>query len=485
MNISEKFNLNKTQRELDFIDIDIEKDTPLFVDPYFISTRPDPWSVDAHRTMESFFQFVLKLYDAKQIESAKRLFENLKEPNETCLGISSNKPKGKGVGINEAAMIFGDLLESRALDEELVRHVEDLGVFVDNVGKDKISDLVTNVIRKHLIEYTIEQCLLNNIELTDNVPTGYFWNAVEKRWDNSFSKMLVIDEKIIILVPKWIVSFSFKYLSDYYCRHYVLNYLQNEHIRMNSSLVRRRKLKSGQEKVWAVKKEIAKDEGAFRKEYIREFTKNHPDSFSDFRKNVSKKIKSVSNQQLDTITIDEEKDFIEYLKKRLLEIPSGRDNANEYHKFITGIMSFIFYPKLTRPIVEDEIHEGRKRIDITFDNSATDGFFHNLHNVKQIPCQYIFVECKNYSREVNNPELDQLAGRFSPNRGKFGFLVFRETFDLDYLLKKCSDAYNDSRGCLMPLVDSDFIFLLNKISEGDIYEFENLLSNRLRKIILN
>ncbi|WP_241433363.1 hypothetical protein [Listeria grandensis] len=55
MKISELFELNRTQNELDFVDIDIENDMPLFIDPYFLSIREDRWSINANRTLESFF----------------------------------------------------------------------------------------------------------------------------------------------------------------------------------------------------------------------------------------------------------------------------------------------------------------------------------------------------------------------------------------------------------------------------------------------
>jgi hypothetical protein len=74
---------------------------------------------------------------------------------------------------------------------------------------------------------------------------------------------------------------------------------------------------------------------------------------------------------------------------------------------------------LTCPQIEQEIDEGRKRIDLSFDNSARDGFFYRLHTTYRLPSQFIFAECKNYGREVGNPEIDQLAGRFGPNRGKW------------------------------------------------------------------
>ena len=47
MKISEIFNLQKTQYELDFVDIDVDKDIPLFLDPYFISKMEFPFAENA------------------------------------------------------------------------------------------------------------------------------------------------------------------------------------------------------------------------------------------------------------------------------------------------------------------------------------------------------------------------------------------------------------------------------------------------------
>lgn len=75
-----------------------------------------------------------------------------------------------------------------------------------------------------------------------------------------------------------------------------------------------------------------------------------------------------------------------------------------------GCLGYIFENDLIHPQKEFEIHEGRKRIDILYTNTERKGsFFSDLAAIKQIPSAYIMVECKNYSSEIKNPELDQMA----------------------------------------------------------------------------
>ena len=97
MKISKKFGLQRSQYELDFVDIDVTKDTPLFLDPYFISKMEFPFAEDAYRTLKNFFDYLLALLRANRLGEAKEIFSYLGETNEICLGLSKGRPSGKGL----------------------------------------------------------------------------------------------------------------------------------------------------------------------------------------------------------------------------------------------------------------------------------------------------------------------------------------------------------------------------------------------------
>ena len=87
MDISEKLGLGKQQPELDFVNINIDTDIPLFIDPYFIGSRSEPWCKQASETIKDYFQNLITLIKNND-PRAWELFNNLGEPNETCLGLS-------------------------------------------------------------------------------------------------------------------------------------------------------------------------------------------------------------------------------------------------------------------------------------------------------------------------------------------------------------------------------------------------------------
>ena len=481
MQISKKFGLNKSQYELDFVDIDIEKDTPLFLDPYFISKMEFPMAEAAYKTLRSYFNYLLALLRQDHIDEAKEIFSFLGETNEICLGMSKGKPSGKGMGPKDAEEIFKKLIESKAYQTGLMEDIEDFQIFVPNVDKDKVSDMTANIIKIHLIKYTQEQCKLWDIPLIDSVPSGNYWDEKNLCWTNIYSKMLVADGHKFILVPKRLVSYSKEYTSEKYTQHFVLNFLQNEQLRMNTSLVKER-VKSKEK--YVTKKDIKENElvnHTFDKEWLAKFTLQHPEVFAEFKKKTISNISCVSNEELSDEKLFE---ITRFLIDKLKSIPAGAENATLYHRTVVGIMELLFYPALSSPIVEEEIHEGRKRIDIVFDNCAEEGFFYRLATTYGITCRFIMIECKNYSRDIKNPELDQLAGRFSPNRGKFGIAACRKIDDMKNFLNRCTDTYKDNRGLIIPLVDDDFIEMLEKFPQEGLDVWETIIQNKFHTVAM-
>jgi hypothetical protein len=481
MRISKRFRLGVSQYELDFVDIDTSRDLPVFVDPHFLGLRLDRWSIDAAASVRSFFGRFIELLRAGRKADARQLFSYLGEPNETCLGLSRGRPRGNAVGRELADQIFDSLVGSKAVKTGVLTDLEDTRVFVHGIDKDRVSDMTTVLIRQHLLQYTIDQCAIWDIPLTPEVPSGDVWDALNSTWTSHLTRRLIVAGHPILLVPKGIVSFSKRYSAQKYHQHFVLTYLKHEHLRLNTALVQKRKLRNGSIKRWVTKKSIVRHESPGDKDYLAEFTERHIDVFVDFKTNAAREEQSLADDAFTNVSLEE---VVENLDRSLTATPAGNDDAARYHRLVMGILELCFYPALINPRLETPLHSGRKRIDITFDNSAKRGFFHHLHNIHKIPSAYIMIECKNYSRDVHNPELDQLAGRFGVNRGQFGLLVSRTVDDLNTLIQRCADAYRDGRGLIIPLQDVDLhTMLMNRL--GEVPEpYGDVLGDRTRLIAM-
>lgn len=116
------------------------------------------------------------------------------------------------------------------------------------------------------------------------------------------------------------------------------------------------------------------------------------------------------------------------------------------------------------------------------ENGAKHGIFYRLHQVRGLPCAFVAFECKNYSKDVKNPELDQLAGRFSPNRGRIGFLNCRGFEDRMTFVERCRDTFGDDRGLIIPLDDETVDLLLAQIENGQRRNIDEIITSLIDEV---
>ncbi len=472
---SEAFALPHRQAALDFVDVDLNTDNPLYIDPYAIQIRHDEWSEQCGDCIRSFFSELLESLRSHNEGRSQHLLSHLREPNETFLGESLGRPRGRGVGEFKAAALAQAIRQSRALQTGILSDISDAELFIYGVGRDTISDLTTNIIRGPLAEYTLSQCELHGIETYSIASIGPCWNLSARDWESRYYQLPVYQGRPILLVPKFSVRLRLAIDSQEFYNFHMTEFLQGEYLRAGGALVT--VFKNGNMKVH--KKDV-QEKHPFIKDDLAEFVRQHPEVLKAY-KELKGAQGALDTEQL--IVGFDEKAFAAALRTSLSKIPVGRDNANEYHSFTMGICTFLFYPHLITPIKEKEIHDGRKRIDIKYANASTTGFFHRIATSPQTRALSVMIECKNYSKDINNPELDQMSSRFGHQRGFFGIILCRRIDQRDQIVKRCKDTVNDSRGYVFVFDDSDLKMMLQMIEDNKRTEIDKFLNKKLDELI--
>jgi hypothetical protein len=453
--VTEYYGLNLRQSQIDFVNVDVTNDSPLVIDPRSFLSLPSVWGHECLASVQGYFQYVIELIKEGSHEKAKYALSELSEPNETHLGYSKGRSRGSGMGEHLAEELWKALSKSSAVSRGLIQELEDTALLVDGIGPDRVSDITTNLIRRQLLDFTREACEYYGIPMEDDVVSGALWNPSRLAWESEFCRRPIADGKPLLLVPKSIARLHLSYSPDEYFNNYVLDYLQEKEVGAGGTLAK--VIRSGS--AYVTKKSVREKYGV-GKPVNRRVSVESPQTLERYRSHKRQHPPTpMDHFQLEPDEDQEATDF-EGMLREVLEIPAGPKHADLYHKKVEILLSAIFYPALVNPRREFPLHGGRKRVDIAYTNAASSGFFVWLSS--HYPSAYVFIECKNYTRPIGNPEYDQLAGRFSPSRGKFGILMYRGYEDKSSVLEACRNAVADQRGFIIALDDSDLSLLVKE-----------------------
>jgi hypothetical protein len=475
--ISQHFRLGTTQPGLDFVDVTVHGDDPLFVDPQALRELPSAWGQECVALLQSFFGEILRSIRVGQELRARRLLAQLREPNETHLGLSRGRAQGRALGPGLSRSVGEALAASEAVRTGLLEDLEETVLMIEGISHDIVSDITTNVIRQPLIRFTQQQVEQHGIP-TRLVDSGPLWDPERLRWFNQLRPLPCVSRRRLLLVPKVIVRRQPHYRDDEYLNHYVLEALRERELQTpNSELVHL--LKDGTPRV--TKKDLKAKYGQ-GKRVAAHITRADPTILDRYRERKARRRPTpLTHAEFAELLPGVPEPDWDALVAAITRVPPGAAGADAFHRAVEALLKALFHPGLAMPRREVRLHGGRKRIDLAFTNQAQSGFFAWV--AQHYPAPNIFVECKNYASDPANPELDQLAGRFAPSRGQVGLLVRRTIADRQLFLERCRDTALDHRGYILALDDQDLQTLAAARKADDHAKFRALLQERFNALI--
>lgn len=209
----------------DFVDIVVNDDNLLFIDPILLTSADDEWSQEAGRVVKSFFDTFYEIYRNEDKEKKFELLSHAREQNGTRLGYGCGN-NGRGNTAQGLLEIFSPL--EYLLKEILtVNKAEDLPVLLPNFADDGLSDLLTNILHEQLNKFTLLQ--LNKYGIKDMSPTSFWtWDKKQSCWNKVERLSYCVDGQELLVVPKHIVRKKYLFSTSQYFNRIILERIRKE-----------------------------------------------------------------------------------------------------------------------------------------------------------------------------------------------------------------------------------------------------------------
>lgn len=440
---------NISQFEVDFVIPRVGIDLPIGIDPFLLFKSRDPELSELHSLILSAFNKGIEFVHAGDIEKAQKLL-NFPEVSEIGLGYTKKGKRGAGVGIFLAQLIIETLLDSPALQERGVKHIEEMQLVSVGIGPDRISDIAANLVKKYLIEYTQKQCNLWSIPLVSGVPVEHIFDFNKLTWYDDYCDLPIspFDNAPILLVPRRIVrALPWINYEDFFRTEF-------------SAYLRAKRVKGSLTKKSSPQPQIKKAD----KDQVVSLIRTEVDRIDRYiaAKEETSELAQPSFDYIDASEITVE---VDALKAKLSQTKPGREDAGKYQRIVLEILNFLFNPELIDGEIEVETVDGTERRDIVFTNDSDQSFWSYIRS--EHSSIFLMFEVKN-TKDINNFYLNQVAIYLGDRLGRLGFIVTRSPLE-EPQERKAFSIYNDStpRKIILTLSDIDLCNMLDMKRHGN------------------
>lgn len=417
--LNDYYDLPFTQEEVDFAIPFLDEDLPLFLDPFLLWKSPSLQDNSLHTAITNSFNYLGYLFNKGNQAEAIHNLQKASECYEVGLG-NSSKRIGKPLGKKLAGNILSLFEKIPQINKSGFVHFEEIQLLVDQVSKDRVSDIACSFIKSFLIDFTLEQCDKLRIPIAKTSIEVY-----------DYRKNALVNEEVylpqnpetnapVILVPKrWLRIMPWINYDDYY-KTYFIKEIPQEHIK------------------------------GLNRVAVLNYNRHNYDVVQTYTKIKERRLTDCKNDPLfKPIPVLS-------AKRRLsstLKLPTGK-NGNADKKYEDGVcqlMASLLYPQLDFADMQSRTESGVLIRDLIFYNNRSYDFLKDIYD--DYDSRQIVMELKN-TKQLEREHINQLNRYLTQQFGRFGIIITRNP-PLKKIYKNTIDLWAGQRRCIVILSDDD------------------------------
>ena len=417
--LSDYYNIPLLQSEVDFAIPFMDEDIPLYVDPFLMWKSPSQMDNMLHDGVLSAFNNIGSMFLEGKQDTAISNLVFLSECDEVGLGLSKTR-RGRPISKEVANEILELFRAIPQVQQYGFKHFEQIQLLVDQISKDRVSDIACSLIKSFLIDYTIDQCVkygipLQSIEL---YMYDYKQGKVIKEWVKL--PMNEDSKQPVLFVPKRWLRFTPWLNYDDYFNNYLIKDIEKEY---DGSKNRIEVLKYNRENFGMIERYVS------LKEADRGNCENDPLFSKISVESARRKVSDIKN------------------------LPTGKaENADKKYEDLMGqVLTSFLYPHLDFAAMQSRIESGSQIRDLIFYNNISTDFLKEIYDTYD--CKQIVVELKNV-QSVEREHINQLNRYMTSTFGRFG-IIFTRNKPSKPILQNTIDLWSSDRRCILIMDDKD------------------------------
>jgi hypothetical protein len=410
-----------SQSELDFAIPFLDEDIPLYVDPFLLWRSPSQQDQALHTSLINSFNRQNWLVRKGREDEAERNLILASECDEVGFGLSPRR-KGKRIGSGTARDILNLFRVVSDYGQFGFTHFEEIQLYVDNISKDRVSDITCNFLKSFLIDYTIDQCIKIGLPLA-SVRLETLHDYKEQRFVPDIQVELPVHPQTgapIVLVPKrWLRYVPWINYDDYFATA-------------------------------CPKDDVINKQGSYERVGVLAYNRENYGVVSEY---VRVKERTAADCQNDPLF---KQIPVLSARRKLTEIkklPTGiEDKADKkYEDAVAQLLASLLYPQLDFAATQSRSEGGATIRDLVFYNSRSVDFLQEIF--ADYGSRQLVMELKNV-RSIERDHINQLNRYLTQEFGAFGVLVTRNPLPRP-MLKNTIELWSGQRRCIISLTDPD------------------------------